>query len=67
MTTGGLGNYCRSLTFCEMCGFKKSRLVDLLADLLAAGVLGDCLSTLGYSMLGKFTRKQKSDCSLDFA
>ena len=50
-----------------MCGFKKSLLVKVDGNLLAAGVLGDSLGAFGDGMLGEFTRKQESDCSLDFA
>ena len=34
--------------------------------LLGAGVLGDCLGSLRDSVLGEFTRQEKSDSGLDF-
>ena len=42
--------------FCSVCGS---------CNLLAAGVLGDCLGALADGMLGELTREQKPDSCLD--
>ena len=43
----------------------KMRMNDDAADLLAAGVFGDSLGSLGHGVLGKLSGKEETDGSLD--
>ena len=60
--------------FNKACSFNKFVAIKIAvvwrddsSDLFAAGVLGDSLGSLGNGMLGKLTRQEKTDSSLDFS
>ena len=52
----------------KMCGLKEDRFVDKKSrNLLAAGVLGDSLGSLGHGVLGQLTGQKQTDGGLDFS